>query len=89
MVLLEAMATGMPAVSFDCPTGPRQIIKDGETGMLVENGNIDDLSFAMEQMIKNSNMRIKMGGCAKEDIRQRFSVGSVFAKWERLFNLIH
>ena len=89
MVLLEAMATGMPAVSFDCPTGPRQIIKDGETGMLVENGNIGDLSFAMEQMIKNSNMRIKMGGCAKEDIRQRFSVGSVFAKWERLFNLIH
>lgn len=89
MVLLEAMATGMPAVSFDCPTGPRQIIKDGETGMLVENGNIGDLSFAMEQMIKNSNMRIKMGGCAKEDIRQRFSVESVFMKWERLFSLIH
>ena len=65
MVLLEAMATGMPAVSFDCPTGPRQIIKDGETGMLVENGNIGDLSFAMEQMIKNSNMRIKMGGVRK------------------------
>ena len=89
MVLLEAMATGMPAVSFDCPTGPRQIIKDGETGMLVENGNIDALASAMEKMIKDSNMRIKMGGQAKKDIRQRFSVESVFMKWERLFSMIH
>lgn len=65
MVLLEAMAAGMPAVSFDCPTGPRQIIKDGETGMLVENGNIDALASAMEKMIKDSNMRIKMGGAGE------------------------
>ena len=40
LVIAEAMATGLPAVSFRCPCGPEDIIKDHEDGLLVENGNI-------------------------------------------------
>lgn len=85
MVLLEAMATGLPIVSFDCPTGPRQIIKDGKTGYLVENGNVEKLSYMMISMIKDEKNRHKMGVAAQKDVKERFSVSAIAKKWDNLF----
>lgn len=47
MVLLEAMAHGVPCVSFNCPTGPSDIVTDGEDGVLVENENITAMADAI------------------------------------------
>ena len=42
--IAEAMACGVPAVSFACPCGPKDIIRDGEDGLLVENGKTEELA---------------------------------------------
>ena len=44
MVILEAQANEIPVVSFDCPYGPSELIKNNETGILIENGNIEKLT---------------------------------------------
>lgn len=88
MVLLEAMAAGLPAVSFDCPTGPREIIKDGETGILVRNGSITELAKSIAYMIENVDKRKKYGMMAHLDVKRRFSTEAIAKKWDDLFNII-
>ena len=58
MVLLEAMSCGIPCLSFDCDYGPREIIKNGVTGLLVENGNNVKLAEGILWMINHPYERI-------------------------------
>jgi glycosyltransferase involved in cell wall biosynthesis len=84
MVLIEAMACGIPCVSFDCNFGPSDIITDGTDGFLVENGNV--LKFAQELMklIDDNDLRVQMGRSAKENVR-RFLPETVMEQWQILF----
>lgn len=85
MALIEAMACGVPAVSFTCPCGPRDIIKDGEDGLLVENGNIEELANKICYLIENENIRKEMGQKARTNI-QRFKIEEIAKQWDELFN---
>jgi glycosyltransferase involved in cell wall biosynthesis len=87
LVLAEAMSCGLPCVSFDCPYGPREIIRDGEDGFLAEDGNIEDLATKIEQLISNEDLRIKMGTKAIHNI-SRFKPEVIMAQWINLFNSI-
>lgn len=60
LVLLEAANMSLPLVSFDCDNGPREIIKDGVNGFLVEPGNIQQLAEKLKQLIENDQLRDKM-----------------------------
>lgn len=84
MVLTEAMACGLPCVSFDCPCGPRDVIKDGEDGFLVENGNIEQFAEKLSVLIDNRNLRRKMGEKARENVR-RYDIGIIAGQWDKLF----
>ena len=84
LVITEAMACGLPVVSFDCPWGPRAIISDGEDGMLVENGNVDKLAEALVLMIQNPKQRQAMADKAIENV-QRFSIDQIAGQWKSLF----
>lgn len=84
MVIAEAMACGLPVVSFDCPWGPRSIISDGEDGTLVTNGNVDDLVSSILKMVNDSELRHNMSMKAVENIK-RFNIDNIAEKWRLLF----
>ena len=87
IVLVEAMACGLPTISFDCPNGPSDIITDGEDGFLVENGNIKQLSKKISFLIENEGTRISMGKKARENVK-RFLPNEVMKKWIDLFEYL-
>lgn len=89
MVLLEAESYGIPVVAFACKCGPKDIIKDGQDGFLVPEGNLEVLSERLLALMDDELMRKRMGKAAKLNSK-RFSKKVVMGKWERLFeNLIH
>lgn len=85
LVIMEAMSCGVPCVSFDCPFGPRNIIKDGEDGILVDYLNTKALADNICKVIEDENLRKKLGTNAKKNI-QRFSQDAIMQQWQDLFH---
>lgn len=84
--LLESMASGLAAVSFDCDTGPREIIREGVDGVLVRpNGDVPALCKALDAVMRNDADRVRMAQAAT-DVRDRFSAARVLQKWQELFD---
>ena len=84
MVLLETMACGLPAVSFDCPCGPKDIIRDNEDGFLVSFGNIEQMAEKIEELILDGEKRKLFGKNARKNI-QRYSQDKIMNQWKELF----
>jgi len=61
MVLLEAQAVGLPVVSFNCPYGPKNIITEGQDGLLVKDQSVEALANALLKLISNNVLRENMG----------------------------
>ena len=86
--LVEAMAHGCAAVSYDCNTGPRDIIRDGEDGILVNPvGDVSALTSALDQLMGDDERRERMAQKAV-DVRERFSQASILAMWDELFDRV-
>lgn len=84
MVLVEAMACGLPVVSFSCPCGPKDIIKEGEDGLLVENGNVQALADAIKRLMTDECLRRKMGQIGMKNV-QRFGIEKIAECWKVLY----
>lgn len=85
LVLAEAMACGVPCISFNCPSGPRDIINNGLDGYLI---NVDDNAKYVEKLnllIIDSELRKELGRSAKKSIR-KFSGEFVSDKINKLVN---
>ena len=87
MVLIEAMACGLPVVSFDCPCGPKDIICHNEDGLLVPSGNVDSLANALLQMMSDDKLRCQMAKTAVKNV-QRYQLNVVSRHWQSLFESI-
>lgn len=88
MVIVEAMACGLPVVAFDCPWGPQAIISDGEDGLLVENGNPSALAQGLIALMKDDGKRKIMSEAALRNV-QRFQIEHIAQQWNFLFELIN
>lgn len=84
MVLIEAMACGVPCVSFDCPHGPKDIISNNQDGFLVNNNDIKQFASAINQLIEDDLLRKEMGVKARENVK-RFLPEAVMKQWQALF----
>jgi amylovoran biosynthesis glycosyltransferase AmsD len=88
MVLIEAKAHGLPIIAFDCPTGPKEIIRPGIDGFLI-SADTEEFAAAAATLIADSRLRHRFGAAAQEDFLQRFSSDSVLPKWFDLIEGLH
>jgi glycosyltransferase involved in cell wall biosynthesis len=84
MVLIEAMASGLPCVAYDCPCGPRAIIAQNKDGFLIENGNESDYVKAIATLIENATLRREMGKKAKLS-SEKYNIDAIMQTWNQLF----
>jgi glycosyltransferase involved in cell wall biosynthesis len=83
MVLLEAMSQGMACISFDCYTGPRELITNRWDGILIEDQNMEDFVTGLKELIDDKDLRINLGKKAIETSKQ-YLPGEIMHKWERI-----
>ena len=83
MVLLEAMSKGLPIVSFDCVTGPSEIVIHGNSGYLVEDGSEIDLADKMLYLLSNSDLLDEFSENSLTIIKD-YHIKPIVDKWENL-----
>jgi glycosyltransferase involved in cell wall biosynthesis len=85
---MEAMAYGLPTVAFDCAPGIRELIDDEVSGgLVVTPGNVPGLAAGLERLIKDRDLRVRLGEAGQQAVR-RFSPDSIVDRWEALFKLL-
>lgn len=87
MTLLEAMSAGLPCVAFDCPTGPKHIIVQNETGILVPPGDVESMGSAISSLIKDLDERKKLGRNAFLEIN-KFGPDNIYKLWKEAFDYL-
>lgn len=85
MVLIEAMACGLPVISFDCPCGPKDIINHNVDGLLVENGNVKELALCLSMLMNDEMILKKFSVEARKNV-MRYNLEHISDKWRSLFD---
>ncbi|MFF1453710.1 glycosyltransferase [Streptomyces sp. NPDC058274] len=84
LALMEAMASGLACAAFDCAPGVREIVHDGEDGLLAGLGNTGELARRLDTLMSDKELRDAMGEAARVNI-QRYTTEEVVRRWEELF----
>lgn len=84
LVLLEAMAVGLPVVSFDCRNGPADLVRHGTDGLLVPDRDVPALADAVHRLLADPALRSRLGRAAVERAHEH-DLHAICARWEELF----
>jgi len=82
--LCEALSSGLPAVSFDCPSGPRSIVQNEVNGLLVPSEDVDALAAAMDRVVEDASLRKRLSTEAIK-IRETLGLAGIVDQWEKAF----
>ena len=85
--LLEAMQMGQACVSFDCPSGPRDLVVDDRNGFLVPAEDVESLSEALRRLAADPGLRLRLGAEASK-VSEHFSPAKVYGKWMCLIDAV-
>lgn len=84
LVLIEAMSVGLPLVSYICPTGPRDIIEDGQNGYLVAVGDEETFAERVCQLIEDGPLCKQMGQAGLKE-SEKYRIEDIAQRWMQLF----
>jgi len=84
LALLEAMACGVPVVATDCSSGVRELVIDGETGLLVRSADPAALAQGLRRLLTSGDLRSQLSTRARRHVADR-AMASIVERWERLF----
>lgn len=84
MVLIEAMAFGLPVIAYDCPVGPGSVITNDVDGYLIENGNEEQFIEKLSVFMENEDLRKQLGQNGQKSAL-RFNIETIMNQWNELF----
>lgn len=84
LALTEAMSAGLPAIGYKNCVGTNELIINGKTGILCDDG-VDSLALALDELMSDAELRKKMGKAAKEEMKQ-YAPDKIWNMWEELMN---
>ena len=85
LVIIEAMACGVPVVAFDCENGPRNIITNNQDGILVKHFDVDEYAESLLRLMHDDQLRTQMSRRAYESSK-RYSIDDIAMQWKSLFD---
>ncbi|MBU3024410.1 glycosyltransferase family 4 protein [Zobellia galactanivorans] len=88
MTLLEAMSQGTCCISFDCISGPSDIITNNINGLLIEDQNIEKMKLGLEKLIENPTLRNKLRSNAPASM-EKYTLSNVGQRWQSLLEQVH
>lgn len=88
MALMEAMGLGVATISFDCRSGPRELMRDGSDGLLIPMGDKHALEQGLRRLFVDDSLRAELGCRAAQSIRERYSLDTVLRQWDVLFERV-
>lgn len=86
--LLEAMATGLPCVVYDCPSGPHEITRGGQDALLIPLNDRDALAVALGRLMVDAKLREDLGCRARVSVLARYELNAVLHQWDEVFKRV-
>lgn len=85
--LMEAMAIGLPTVSFDCLSGPKDLTNNGENGFLIEMDDHESFLSALDLLMNSEKLRKFIGLKSKSYVLNNYNINIIISKWNKLLYL--